>query len=125
MASPTVHEMKLRSEPFGKIRRGEKRVELRLFDEKRQQIREGDFIRFTETETGETVTVRVKKLHPFASFEELYRSLSLRDCGYGDAELASAHPSDMERYYAPEAQKKYGVVGIEISLADGNALTEN
>lgn len=37
-----LHHMKLQAEPFQKIRSGTKTVEMRLNDEKRQSIREGD-----------------------------------------------------------------------------------
>ncbi len=109
-----VHNMKLHHSPFEKIKSGEKTIELRLFDEKRQQIRAGEQITFTDTSTGETVTKRVAKLHIFCSFEELYQSLPLLKCGYTAEDIESASPSDMEEYYPAEEQKKYGVVGIEL-----------
>lgn len=39
-----LHKMHLKKEPFEKIRNGTKTIELRLNDEKRQQIQNGDFI---------------------------------------------------------------------------------
>ena len=111
----TLHEMKLAPEPFAMIRSGQKTIELRLFDEKRQKIKAGDSIVFTETETGEKLSVRVKKLHRFDSFDELYKSLPLLKCGYTEQTVTDAKPSDMEEYYSAEEQKKYGVVGIEVS----------
>ncbi len=110
----TTHKMKLHHSPFEKIKSGEKTIELRLFDEKRQQIKEGDEIVFTDTTTGETLSKTVKKLHRFDSFGELYKALPLLQCGYTEADIATAHPSDMEQYYSAEEQAKYGVVGIEL-----------
>ena len=49
-----------------------------------------------------------------ADFNELYKSLDLLKCGYLPEELASASPHDMNEYYPPEKQAKYGVLGIEI-----------
>ena len=109
-----IHSRKLQHSPFEKIRCGEKTIELRLFDEKRQQIKVGDEIVFTDTTTGETVTKSVARLHVFGSFEELYESLPLLKCGYTAEDIDSASPSDMEEYYSAEQQKKYGVVGIEL-----------
>ncbi len=106
--------MKLHHSPFEKIKSGEKTIELRLFDEKRQQIKVGDKIVFTNTATGETLDATVVRLHRFDSFEELYRSLPLLQCGYTEADVDRADPSDMEHYYSAEEQKKYGVVGIEL-----------
>ncbi len=112
----TVHDMKLNPEPFAKIRSGEKTIELRLYDEKRQKIKAGDTIFFTNNATGEVLKVKVVKLHLFPSFEELYRTLPLLQCGYRLEDVDKATPADMEAYYSPEQQTQYGVVGIEISI---------
>ena len=113
-----VHRMKLHASPFEKIKSGEKTIELRLFDEKRQQIKAGDTIVFTNTITGETLDVSVLKLHRFGSFEELYAALPLLKCGYTTEDIDTAQPSDMEQYYSVEEQKKYGVIGIEVCCSD-------
>ena len=110
----TVHPMKLHASPFEKIKSGEKTIELRLYDEKRQQIRVGDQIEFTNTATGETLRKTVAKLHRFDSFETLYKSLPLLKCGYTAEDIHTAHPSDMEAYYSAQEQEQYGVVGIAL-----------
>lgn len=112
----TVHAMKLFSAPYEMIKSGEKTIELRLYDEKRQQIKVGDAITFTNTANGEKLTATVKKVHRFNSFEELYKSLPLLQCGYTVENIDAASPQDMEQYYSAEEQKRYGVVGI--ALAD-------
>lgn len=110
------HYMKLHPQPFSMIRSGKKTYELRLLDEKRRKIAPGDTLVFTNTESGEQLFCRVKNLHIFASFEELYRALPLDRCGYLPEELFRASPADMEAYYSPKEQESYGVVGIEIEL---------
>ena len=110
----TVHEMNLNPSPFEKIKSGQKTIELRLYDEKRQRIKEGDVIAFTNTSSGEKMRATVKTLHRFDSFEELYKTLPLLQCGYTAEDIDTAHPSDMEQYYSAEEQSKYGVVGIEL-----------
>ncbi|MBR2621703.1 MAG: FAD-dependent oxidoreductase [Clostridia bacterium] len=112
----TVHEMKLNPIPFSMIKRGEKTIELRLFDEKRQCIKVGDIINFTNTSSGEKLSATVKKLHRFHTFEELYQTLPLMQCGYTAENIGTAHHADMEQYYSPEEQRKYGVVGIELCV---------
>ena len=111
-----MHCMKLNPIPFEKIKNKEKTIELRLYDEKRQAVKENDLIEFTNAESGEVITARVVKMHIFKSFSELYATLPLTKCGYTQANLHEAQPSDMEQYYSPDEQKKYGVVGIEICL---------
>lgn len=113
-----VHYMKLNSEPFEMIKNGQKTIELRLFDEKRQMIKSGDEIVFTNTADGRTLKVTVARIHRFDTFEELYKSLPLLQCGYTRESVKTASPSDMESYYSAEEQKRYGVVGIEIFRPD-------
>lgn len=108
------HTMKLNPLPFAGIKSGQKTIELRLYDEKRQRIKEGDTIIFTNTANGEKMSRTVKKLYVFKSFKELYQNLPLLHCGYTADDIDTAHPSDMEQYYSAEEQKKYGVVGIEL-----------
>ena len=112
----TLHHMKLDPQPFEMIKNGQKTIELRLFDEKRQKIKAGDVIVFTNTATGETLTATVSRLHRFHSFDELYQVLPLLQCGYTEADVDQASPSDMEQYYSAEEQQTYGVVGIELAL---------
>lgn len=109
-----MHYMKLFNIPFQMIKNNQKTIELRLFDEKRQQIKIGDTIVFTNTKTGEILKRSVVKLHRFDSFEKLYKTLPLLQCGYTEKDIDKAHPSDMEQYYSVEEQKKYGVIGIEL-----------
>ena len=106
------HDMSLRPGPFAKIADGSKRYELRLQDEKRKLIAVGDTITFTCTEDERRVHVRVTALLPFADFAALYAALPMDECGYAPDE--DADPRDMEAYYPPEKQAKYGVLAIGI-----------
>ena len=111
------HNMKLQTKPFESIADGSKTIELRLYDEKRQKVKVGDEIEFTElTEGKRRILTRVIALHRFPSFAELYNTLPLEKCGYSDSEIANASPDDMNVYYPLEEQKQYGVIGIEIVL---------
>ena len=112
-----THHMKLHERPFAMIAEGRKTIELRLNDQKRQLIRVGDTIVFSNSGDPERqIRAKVVKLHRFASFDELYRELPLEQCGYLSEELATASPKDMEAYYTPEEQALHGVVGIELEL---------
>ena len=112
-----LHRMRLDEDAFTKIDAGEKAIELRLYDEKRRRIQAGDVIRFESTDDETDVLFAwVTGMRFFASFDELYAALPLTRCGYTEAEAPTASPRDMDRYYSPEAQKTWGVVGIELSL---------
>ena len=111
-----THEMRLDPAPFAAIARGDKTLELRLYDEKRRAIAKGDLLLFTNRESGATLKTRVVDLFRFRDFAELYAMLPLSKCGYSPEEIPNASPADMEKYYPLAEQKKYGVVAIEISL---------
>ena len=109
--------MKLQKQPFEMIKNGEKTIELRLYDEKRKRVSKGDTIVFENASApNEKLCVTVEDLFVFDSFVTLYAALPLDECGYTTANLAEASPDDMNVYYSEEEQKKYGVVGIKISL---------
>ena len=115
------HKMKLQSQPFNMIRSGQKTFELRLYDEKRQLVQVGDEIEFSCIDGNETpIVVRVIALHRFKNFEELYAALPLLKCGYTKETIGAASPEDMNSYYSPEEQARYGVVGIEIKRKQPN-----
>ena len=109
-----THKMNLNDIPFQKIKNGAKRIELRLYDEKRQKIKTGDTICFTSE--ADKLTATVAALHIFNNFAELYAALPLDKCGYTSENIASANADDMLLYYSREEQEKYGVPGIEICL---------
>ncbi len=111
-----LHMMKLDPTPFAAIKNGEKTVEMRLYDERRANIKVGDEICFTNRESGEELNVRVTLCRVFASFDELYCAFPKESIGYRPGETASAR--DMEKYYSPEDIKKYGAFAIGIELID-------
>ena len=113
-----AHKMNLNPEPFEMIRTGQKNIELRLNDEKRQRIKIKDIIEFAQTETGEKLVTEVIALHRFDTFAELYQKLPLLKCGYTETDIADANPEDMDLYYTPEQQNEYGALGIEVKVLE-------
>lgn len=109
-----IHNMRLHNSPFELIKSGTKTIELRLNDEKRRLINIGDIIVFENRTTNEQIRVKVVNLHKYDSFEELYKHFDKISLGYAKDE--EANYKDMEKYYSPSEQEKYGVVGIEIKL---------
>ena len=108
------HCMKLQHAPFSSIKTGRKTIEMRLHDEKRSLIKEGDSVEFTDVETGEILLCKVVCLHRYVSFAQLYAHHDKISLGYNKGE--EANPNDMLDYYPQEEVEKYGVVGIEIVL---------
>ena len=109
-----IHKMNLNDNPFKSIKSGLKTIEMRLYDEKRRMINDGDIIEFTNRITNEKISTKVIKLYLFNNFEELYKQFDRISLGYKENEIAS--PNDMKVYYSKEEQEKYGVVGIEIKI---------
>ncbi len=111
-----VHEMKLQPEYYNYILNGTKRIEIRLFDEKRQQIKLGDTIIFLkEPELNESFNTKVVGLLRYNSFEEMFKDFDisvLSDKSMTKDELISV----LEKFYTKEKQEKYGVLGIKIEL---------
>lgn len=107
-----IHCMRLNHGPFMLIKSKQKSIEMRLNDEKRQKLKVGDQVEFTDKSTNEKIIVQVVNLHRFSSFQELYNNFDKLKLGYQSGEVASAN--DMNQYYTDEDIKKFGVVGIEI-----------
>ncbi len=110
----SLHEMNLKLQPFESIVCGHKTIELRLNDEKRQLVKDGDYIVFNCE--GRRAVVKVLQKYIFADFEKLYKKLDLTKCGYLPLEAVYASPKDMCKYYSLAKQKQHGVVGIEFEL---------
>lgn len=111
-----IHEMKLQPEYYNFILNGTKRIEIRLFDEKRQQIKIGDIIKFLkEPELNESFEAKVVGLLRYNSFEDMFNDFDisvLSDKSMTKDELIDV----LEEFYTKEKQTKYGVLGIRIEL---------
>ena len=110
-----LHKMKLQHGPFEAIREGNKTIELRLYDEKRQGVQVGDEIEFTDlSDPSRKLLTSVSALHRFNNFGEMFRVLPASAMGYEEGQIPKTE--DMELYYSKEKQALYGVIGIEIAL---------
>ena len=114
-----IHKMKLKEDPFERIKNGTKTVEFRLYDEKRRQIKIGDKIEFTKLpEMKEKLLVDVLDLYKDSSFESLFRKL------FDDKEGVIRKTKAMYEFYSEEEEANYGVLGIKIKINTDN-LKEN
>ena len=90
------------------------KITLRLNDERRSQIKVGDFIVFANRETEEKIKAQVINIYHYKNFHELYKNHSKTQLGYLENE--DTKPEDMLFYYTQDRIDKYGVLGIEIKL---------
>ena len=110
-----LHNMKLNDEPFRLIESGRKTIELRLFDEKRRQVKIGDFIEFSHIEQPDRhITVRVTELYRSSSFGVLFSEIPAERLGFPEKAVIALDL--MDSFYPPEKQQKYGVLGIGFLL---------
>lgn len=108
------HTLKLQPEFYDYILHGTKRIETRLYDEKRQQIRLGDTIKFLrEPELTPAFTARVVGILRYADFASLFADFDiavLADKTYTKERLLAT----MQQFYPLTKQQQYGVVGFRI-----------
>lgn len=111
-----IHTMKLQPRYYNYIKNGTKRIEIRLYDEKRQKINLGDIVEFSlEPINKETFQTKVVGLLRYNSFEEMFKDFPidmLADVSMSKEEFLH----ELEKYYPKEKQEQYSVIGIKISL---------
>ena len=106
----TTHEMKLQPKFFDFIKSWTKRIELRLYDEKRRNIELGDKIIFKkEPKLEEVVETTVVGLLRYKSFKELFEDFDmslLADKSMTKRELLEG----LEEFYTVEKQEEFEVL---------------
>lgn len=113
-----TYQMKLSSWAFEQISSGSKTYEIRLYDEKRREIKVGDNIVFSELPSLEReIEVKVLNLITAKSFVELFKMFKPVLAGWKEGDPPDKCAKDMSKYYSLEDQSKYGVVAIEIELS--------
>lgn len=109
----TIHTMNLQPKYFNFVKNGTKRIELRLNDEKRQQLQLGDVIEFSDGDSS--LKAEIIGLLRYTSFVDLFEDFDapiLADISMTKAEILEA----LEEFYTPEKQAQYGVLGIKIRI---------
>lgn len=111
------HTMKLKEDPFERMKNGTKTIEFRLYDEKRRKIKVGDEIEFFKLpKLQERILVRVKNLYRGDSFKNLFKIIFPDK----DNKEINNKTEKMLKYYTHEQEEEYGVIGIEIEIIDSN-----
>lgn len=110
---PCVHSMKLQQIPFEQIKNGNKTIETRLNDEKRQLVKIGDEIEFAlHNDKNQRLKAKVLEIMKFATFEELFDACSASDFGAKDKNDFLT----IKKIYSDDEQNKYGVLGIRLQV---------
>ncbi|MBR5227869.1 MAG: ASCH domain-containing protein [Clostridia bacterium] len=108
-----IHTMKLNEKPFTNIDNGVKKIELRLYDEKRSKITLNDYIVFQKiTDLSQTIKVKVVGLLRYNSFEDLFKDIDFNICG--PANSLEEKLDNIHKIYSIEEEKKYRILAIRI-----------
>ena len=108
--------MHLNQKPFQAIKAGKQTIEVRLADDKRRRIQDGDTIVFeSRQDAEECITVEVVELLRRTSFRELFTNIDLADWNAADYSVDQAVKCIM-KYYSPEDEEKFGVLGIRLKI---------
>lgn len=109
-----THALQLATVPFDAIVSGQKTIESRLYDEKRQLIQIGDTIEFTNREVPDhKVSVKVIGLLRYETFHDLFAHNNPAQFGGESVEWLE---NQINEFYSLDEQKRNGVVGIEFEL---------
>ena len=111
-----TYTMKLQPKHYYFMKNGTKRIELRLYDEKRSKICIGDEIIFyKEPLLDESFSTTVVALLHYNSFEDLINDYGIEICA--DKSISKKQLlSELEKFYTKEKQQKLGILGIKVSL---------
>ena len=111
-----IYEMKLQPAYYDFMLKGTKRIEIRLNDEKRKDIKVGDKIKFyKEPDLKKYFLTEVVEILKFNNFEEMIDNLKIEELA-AKSLTKEELLGTLEKYYSQEKQKKYGVLGIRIKL---------
>lgn len=110
------HEMKLQPKYYNYIINGTKRIEIRLYDEKRQKIKIGDIINFyKEPELNESFKAKVIGLIRYSSFQDMFKDFDI-DILSDKTMTKDDLITELEQFYTKEKQEQHGVIGIRIEI---------
>ncbi len=112
----TCHTLKLYSTYFNLIKNGQKTIEVRLNDEKRQKINAGDTIEFLSAENEyEKLSTKVVAKYYFKTFKEMATTLNSASLGF-DSKTVNEIVDVYHGIYGTENELKYGIVAFKIEL---------
>jgi len=104
--------MKLSEPYYSLVRKKEKTVEIRVYDEKRQKLQINDFIEFTKQDGNGPFKLKIENLVYSTNFEKSIRRSTLKKCMPNIKSVKEA----VNIYHSfpnyKKNAKKYGVIAI-------------
>lgn len=109
-----MHRMSVKEKYYNLLKSGKKNIELRLFDDKRQKIKIGDYIEFSnDADIDDKFSAKVIELHKASDFKSLCSKIDIQQAGFSSQDDLL---NTLEEFYSIQRQKEFGVVGIEITI---------
>lgn len=109
-----THQMRLHPEHFKSVKDGNKTIEIRLNDPKRQLIEVGDTIEFLlRPELTERLQAKITDKSIFKTFKEAYEA-------YPSKQYGASSATEWERmydYYTPEDEAEFGVLSLHLQVS--------
>ena len=106
--------MSLRPEYYEMVKSGEKDIELRLYDEKRRRMHNGDIVLiFNAQNRNDYIHAKIVRMHIAKSFADLNTKISMPRTGFASLNALMAA---IKKFYDAEMESKYGIVGIELEI---------
>ena len=109
------HEMRLDTIPFQATANGDKKIEIRVGDEKRKKIEAGDKIIFIKPDFSDQMTVTVKEIKRYRDSRDLVQKEDFSLTG-GIYSSVNDWKAAIDSYYSQEKQQKLGILSIHFYL---------
>ncbi|AZO94551.1 ASCH domain-containing protein [Halocella sp. SP3-1] len=111
-----TYTMKLFKDEFNNIKCNNKRIEVRLNDEKRKKIKSNDKILFYKLPyLDENVLVNVEQVFIFPSFLDIYRYFPITNFGYKNMGVKEIL-NKIHTIYTKKEEDSMGVVAIKFNI---------
>ena len=107
-----MHKLNVKEKYYNMLKSGTKTIKLRLYDDKRKNIKIGNSIEFlNNSDADDKFTAQVINLHRASNFAELCKKIDCHDAGFAtNNELLKV----LKEFFSLNRQNELGIVGIEI-----------
>ncbi len=105
-----IHTMKVEKEFFRLLISGLKKVEGRLYDDKRRSFKEGDYIKLV-TNDGDEAYFLLVAIEVYSSFKEMLKTVGLKNV-LPNVRNIQEGISVYRRFYSEDEEKRYGVCAL-------------
>ena len=110
------YKMGLQEKYYNNMKYGSKKIEIRIYDDKRRKLNIGDTIYFMlEPERNEKLETKIVGLTVYKDFNDALNNISIEDLSDKN-DSKEEYLNDLNKFYSKEEQEEYGVLAIEIEV---------